>query len=132
MTRVLSFPAGVLAVAIGCLWFIPSGRLWMAETWSRLGSSNLNLRTYETVVRPAADWVRSFRLQHGRLPGAAEFSDYAKAQFPSFSVVLDDTQPSWQRSWGRQGVDFMVCVHVDEWNLYLQSWDRAEWKSWTD
>ncbi len=41
-------------------------------------------------------------------------------------------QPPWQRSWGRAGADFLICVHSGEWSLYGQSWDGLEWKLWTD
>jgi hypothetical protein len=105
---------------------------WLPEFSARIRDSASNRHAYETVVRPATDWVRAFHLQHGRLPKDAELDGYAKTNWPSFSVGIYDSPPTWQHTWGRVGADFMVCVHTGEWNLYRQSWDGGEWKAWTD
>jgi len=132
MTRFLSSVALALVACFACLWFVPGGRLWLSETVARIADSSSNQRAYETVVRRAADWVRAFRQQHSRLPMVSELDGYAKTNCPGFSVGIYDSPPTWQRSWGQLGVDFMVCVHAGEWNLYRQSWDGKEWKAWTD
>lgn len=118
---------GLLAVA---LFF--AALLWLPETMARIRDSSSNRRTYELVVRPATDWVTAFRREHNRLPTDSELGSYAKINWPSFSVGIYDSQPKWQGSWGQAGVDFMLCVHTGEWNLYRQSWDGREWKAWTD
>jgi hypothetical protein len=122
---------GMVAVC-ACLWLIPGGRLWVAETLARFADSDSNAQAYKTVVRPATDWVRQFRREHQRLPRRDEVDAHATNAWPGFSVYLYDTQPQWQRSWGQPGVDFMMCVHTGEWNLFRQSWDGREWKAWTD
>jgi hypothetical protein len=131
MTRVLSFLVLGLA-ACATLWFIPGGRLWVAETLVRVADSGSNEKAYQTVVRPATDWARQFHRDHHRLPTRNEVDAHATDAWPGFSVSIYDTQPQWQRSWGQFGVDFMVCVHTGEWNLYRQSWDGREFKAWTD
>ena len=132
MTRFLSFLVLGLVASCVCLWFVPGRRLWVGETLARVADSESNEMAYQTVVRPATDWVRQFHREHQRLPTPDELDAHATNAGPGFSVSLYDTQPQWQRSWGQLGVDFMLCVHTGEWNLYRQSWNGREWKAWTD
>jgi len=69
------------------------------------------------------------------LPSRQEVEDFASTNSPDFGVILYDTKPKWdeikEHQW-RSGIDFMICVPVDDWNLYRNSWDTKEWKAWTD
>jgi hypothetical protein len=128
MTRLVIFSLiGFVAVAL-----LFAGLLWLPEVNASIRDRSSNRQAYETVVRPASDWVRAFYQQHSRLPTDAELEGYARTNWPSFSVGIYDSPPGWQHTWGRSGVDFMVDVHTGEWNLYRQSWDGGEWKAWTD
>jgi hypothetical protein len=87
------------------------------------------------VVRPTVRWFYDFQNQHGKLPTPEEARNFALTNTPNYGVVLYDTKPNWEEiaghSW-RAGIDFVVCAHVDEWNLYHNSWDGMEWRAWTD
>ena len=120
----LSALAGI-ALLFGALYSLP-------EFYARIRDGARNRRAYENVVRPACDWVRAFHQQSGRLPTSVELDGYAKTNWLGFSVGIFDSPPTWQNTWGRLGVDFMVCAHTGEWNLYRQSWDGGEWKAWTE
>src|SRR5690242_14003405 len=76
------------------------GRLWVTETRSRVQQRPLHERTFQTVLRPATDWVRTFRDREKRLPTEGEFTSYAQQQFPGISVGVYDSQIPWMRERG--------------------------------
>ena len=112
----------------------PIGRFYAKHAKSVITNQARRQEVYETVIRPSAEWVRVFRLREGRLPTKEEVETFAKSR-PEFGnrwVGIYDTQPVWvQRQW-RPGVDFMICAHVADWNLFYNSWDGKERKQWTD
>lgn len=105
---------------------------WVLEVTARIRDVDSTRRAYETVVRPATDWVRAFRQQYSRFPTDSELDRCATTNWPGFSVGFYHSPPTWQHTWGLQGTDFMVYVHTGEWNLFRQSWDGKEWKAWIE
>ncbi len=128
LTMILVF-AAALAVSPA---FIPVGCMFVDETRSRVRQRPLHEQTFQNVLRPATDWVRTFRGREKRLPSEAEFTSYARQQFPGISVGVYNSQIPWMRERGCSGLEFMVWAHVSDWTLYRQSWDTREWKVWTD
>jgi hypothetical protein len=125
---ILAFAVLVIASPV----LIPIGRMFVEETRSRVRQRPLHEQTFQTVLRPATDWVRTFRDREKRLPTEAEFTRYAQQRFPGISVGVYDSQIPWMRDRGCRDLDFMVWAHVSDWTLYRQSWDMREWKVWTD
>ena len=121
-----------LLSGIACLLF--SGQLAhsLQKAVTRFSDSEANRQLFETVVRPATDRVRWFQQTHGRLPDSTEISFNFLGRWPAFQFSIYDSQPPWLRSWGRPGVDFVMCVHAGEWNLMHQSWDDLESSAWTE
>jgi hypothetical protein len=120
----------LILVAVIALLF--AALFWLPEVNASVRDRSSIQQAYVLAVRPATEWVRAFHQQHGRLPTDTELDGYAKANWAGYIVGIYDSPPKWQHSWGRLGVDFMLCVHTGEWNLYRQSWDGGEWKAWTD
>ena len=124
-------PVTVAALVI-CWNVVPGGRAWMQERASRIAYHSANRQAFTSVVRPAVDWVRGFHREHGRFPTQAEVTAHASAAWPEYGLCVWESPLSWQRTRGKAGVDFTVCVRAEEWNLYMQSWDRQTFMEWTE
>lgn len=124
-------PTGLLVLMLCAPLIIIEGSHLKAELTTR----SLREQTYRKVVRPSVNWVQEFRTTEGRLPTRGEVKAFALTNTPHYSVILYDSKPNWKNlasyNW-RKGVDFMICVPVDEWNLYCNSWNGREWRAWTD
>lgn len=122
----------VLLVCIGIIWGRPMALLFIQETQSRFQQHSFHERTYENVICPTANRVRTFHTNHLRLPTQGEL-DQNSSNHSSVVVVLIYTNSfHGERSWGRRGIDFMLCVPIGDWSLYYRSWDGKEFKFWTD
>jgi hypothetical protein len=102
------------------------------ESQSNRGQQNVHARTFERVLRPAAEWVRSFHRDNERLPSQAELNDSASNHGWSNMILIYTNAAAGEASWTKPGTDFVLCVHISDWNLYYQSWDAKEFKYWTD
>ena len=127
--RLVTFAVVAVCGAFGVLVYLLVCGFWASETWSRITHRSQHHRTYETVLRPTADWVRTFQKREGRLPKDKEVQSYAETRFPDLAVGV--FSPRFGKS-ARADVDFEIYVHIDDWNLYYDSWDGQEWNEWTD
>jgi hypothetical protein len=97
-----------------------------------LSSRSLRESTFETVVRPGAQWVKDFRTQNGRHPTNDELARFAGTNNLRYRLWLYDSPLQWDEvayhSW-REG-DFVLSASTEEWNLYYNSWDQKEWSFW--
>jgi hypothetical protein len=124
----------VVAIAFAALLFgVPFGILTVQEAKSRVRYADVNRREFETVIRPAAKWVREFRNREGRLPTEEELNAQVKTLSTGTRWVgIFDTAPAWIHHRWQPGTDFILIGNTGEWNLYFHSWDNKEVKIWTD
>lgn len=103
----------------------------MAEKASEKRQSALHAQIFKDVIRPTAQWVKSFCTAHGTLPTQAELDTYASNSFGGSCITIFTNASEGEAKWKNPGVDFELYVHAPGWNLFYQSWDDKETKYWT-
>jgi hypothetical protein len=102
------------------------------EHESRRKNANLIEQSYKERLLPASTWVKSFVVREHRLPQDHELGDFCIRQLSGHRIEIYREPPTWQRSWGVQGTDFMLVDAIPEWNLYYCSWNGRRIEAWTD
>ena len=128
--------AVVVVVLAGLRFVAPFGILWAQELRSRFRYAGVNQQTFETVIRPAAQWVREFRKHEGRFPNEDELNAHAKtlSKTARWIGIYDsvDSAPTAINDHWQSGIDFVLIANTGEWNLYYHSWNDEERMYWTD
>jgi hypothetical protein len=75
-------------------------------------------------LSPLVNYVENFRNAHGRLPNEEEFNSWTKANFNDEGVEYYSSQPSFIKTWGIQGQDFVIGKLEIKHMLYYRSWDK--------
>ena len=124
-----------LALICGILGFIglrSFGLLSLWEVISERKQSRLHDQIFSNVLNPTAVWTREFQIKEGRLPSQAQIDEFIAKNGTSVPILIYTNAFAGERPWARPGVDFVLCAPVSDWNLYHQSWDRKNFKYWTD
>jgi hypothetical protein len=132
VTGVRPLLAILLAVIICIALFLAKDVVYVfQETQSRISQRTVHEQIYKEYLRPATLWVKEFQTNHERLPSQEEFANGFPAPRPYQQALIYD-KPFSDGTWGQLGVDFVLCVHFQDWNLYYRSSDQTEFKYWTD
>lgn len=99
------------------------------EKASEKSQSALHVQLFKDVIRPAAQWVKSFRATRGRLPSETELAAYSSNYLNGTYIAIFITPDTQAKRWN-PGVDFELCVFAPDWNLFYQSWDDKETRHW--
>ena len=120
----------ILLVAIRIL--TPMGLLCLSEWKSERAHRSSHDGIYRDMIQPTSAWVRDFLKENGRLPNEDEINLQSPVKHPNYKWITIQDSPSSGEAWGVIGSDFILCVHQDDWNLFYSSWDKKEFKYWTD
>jgi hypothetical protein len=126
----------IVMIVIAGVGFAPTIKnlitLHRSERASEARQRDLHRRMYEAILRPTARWVRRFQASNGRLPSQDELEGFTKSHFDPSTLLIYTNSFQGERRWQNPGVDFVLLMHVSDWNLYYQSWDSKEFKYWSD
>lgn len=106
-----------VAVVFGCFRCIDATIYYVGEQPKR------DQIFFQTRLLPVADFVKKFRIDHGRLPAQREFRKWAQSTEYQKSANYFSMKPKDFRGWGEIGSDFMIGIWRGEWFEYYQSWD---------
>lgn len=124
----------IIGAVIAAIYFAPLFRglirVEMKERASEKSQKDYHAQIFKDVIRPAAQWVKSFRVTQGRLPTEAELVTYSSNYFNGTYIAIFTNTPDAQTKMWNPGVDFELCVFAPDWNLFYQSCDNKESKHW--
>jgi hypothetical protein len=109
----------------------PQGRYLMSEPLSLLRQRQLHETAYRTSLRPGAAWVSSFLDSHDRLPTQVELNEFVSSNGLHLMYIRTN-ESMGEAAWKNPGKDFILSAPVNDWHLYYRSWDKKEYRYWTD
>lgn len=130
----LAFWLCIIGAAIVGIYFAPLirglVRVEMKERASEKNQKDYHAQLFKEVIRPAAQWVKTFRATQERLPTAAELVTYSSNYLNGTYIAIFTNTPDAQVKRWNPSVDFELCVFAPDWNLFYRSWDGKESKHW--